>query len=82
VLGGAGDDLRALDAQRLQILKKRLLEARRVLADGMPAAAALRMILSSTSVMFMTWRTWVPVSLRKRRSTSICRKVRKLPMWP
>ena len=32
---------------------------------GTPAAAALRMILSSTSVMFITWRTGVPVSLQK-----------------
>ena len=41
---------------------------------GMPAAAALRMILSSTSVMFITWRTGTPVSSRKRRRTSICKK--------
>ena len=31
----------------------------------MPAAAALRMILSSTSVMFITWRTWRPRQQQK-----------------
>ena len=74
--------LRPLDPQRLQIFKESLLETRRVLADRNSRCAALRMILSSTSVMFITWRTGVPLSLSERRSTSICRKVRKLPMWP
>ena len=47
-----------------------------------PCAAALRMILSSTSVMFMTCLTAIPCCSRKRRNRSKCTKVRKLPMWP
>jgi hypothetical protein len=57
VLGGAGDDLRALDAEGSRSSKKACSNRAVYSPMGMPAAAALRMILSSTSVMFMTWRT-------------------------
>ena len=46
------------------------------------ARAALRRILSSTSVMFMTWCTAMLCSRMTRRRTSTWRKVRKLPIWP
>jgi len=45
------------------------------------AAAASRMVLSSTSVRFITWVHFQPKSWRVRRSTSSKRKVRRLPIW-
>ena len=82
-VGGAGDVLGALDAEGVEVLEEGALEAWRCTrAMGTPAAAALRMILSSTSVMFMTWLTAMPCWRTTRRRTSTWRKVRKLPMWP
>ena len=56
VLGGVGDVLRALDAEGVEVFEEGALVTCAVYSPmGRPAAAALRMILSSTSVMFMTW---------------------------
>ena len=43
-------------------------------------ASISRMILSSMSVMFMTWRTLYPLYFRYRRSRSTATNVLKLPI--
>ena len=50
---------------------------------GRPAFTAPVMVLSSTSVKFMTWCILNPPTyFSARRNTSTPTKVRKLPMWP
>ena len=56
MLRRARHDLRLLDRQRIQVFKKRLFISGVYSPIAIPAAAALRIILSSTSVMFMTCR--------------------------
>ena len=46
-----------------------------------PAASAFSMVRSSTSVMFITWKTSKPRARSHRRRMSWKTKVRKLPMW-
>jgi hypothetical protein len=49
----------------------------------MPDFVAPTMVLSSTSVKFMTWCIWKPATyFNARRNTSTHTNVRKLPMWP
>ena len=51
--------------------------------SGMPARRAPAIVRSSTSVKFITCRTWNPSRyFSVRRSTSTQTNVRKLPMWP
>jgi len=57
LFAGAGRLVGAQAVERLEILEKRRLELRRVVAQRGFVSRARRMILSSTSVMFMTCRT-------------------------
>ena len=54
VVGGVHQEFGMLDVQRVGIFQKRLLVLLGVVLDADARAAALRMILSSTSVMFIT----------------------------
>ena len=59
VLGGLHHPLGPLQAQRGGVFQERLRCIWRCTRPAiLPSAAALRMILSSTSVMFMTWSIW------------------------
>jgi hypothetical protein len=49
--------LRPLDVEGVEVAKEGLDEGRRELVEETPAAAAPAMILSSTSVRFITWVT-------------------------
>ncbi len=52
------DDVRSLDAELRAVCEKRLGIGCRILPDIDPLSVALRMILSSISVMFMTWTSF------------------------
>ena len=84
LVGGARRLLDRLEAERRRVLVKRRDVAIGVLAQRHAAfALAPAMVLSSTSVKFMTWRICQPPTyFSARRSTSTQTKVRKLPMWP
>ena len=48
---------------------------------GTPCLTAAAMVLSSTSVRFMMWKTSYPLASSHRRRRSSKRKVLKFPMW-
>jgi len=78
--GGGRQVLRALEPQQRAIVQKACVKWAVYSASDFCSAAALRMILSSTSVMFMTWSSRKPLAASQRRRTSTNVKVRKFPM--
>jgi hypothetical protein len=69
-----------LAAKRLEVGEEGLLEFAGELGQRLEDSLTRRMILSSTSVMFMTCRTSKPRKVRWRRTMSAKTNVRKFPM--
>ena len=81
VLGGRRDVLGRLQPQQARNRRERLVCSARYNRRAIwLRATALRMILSSTSVMFMTWSSRKPLARSHRRRISTNMNVRKLPM--
>ncbi len=79
--GRPGIDVRRPHPEIVPVLEEGHAYGSTCCRSEVPRSERAAMVLSSTSVRFMMWKTSSPLASSHRRSRSSKRKVRKFPIW-